>query len=434
MKNLIFRNIFYFLLLINISTIFSVYPNNYTYPLLYKVRIGSKSKEIKLLLNSFSANNLLFTNSNRDYFKQISEGRKSDAFIDKLEFNGNIISEFPFSLILDNTGFNSPEIQGEFGLGIDKENKNDLIENLYFNQIITNKKLILETSQDLKNIYINLDAELALKDFKYCNLTRKSDLNSAYNEAWICELSHVIEIEDNSIKSNDETFFENANPVNARAIFDTRQKYLIFPSKYLSNFKYFLNLKNCETKLDESLNEKYIQCDKNQQLSNSKSLYFIIGGYGLIFNSNEMFEENEQYKISIIRFTDSINKSDLFIFGIPLFKKYNIMFDYDNKNIGLKGNNIYDFTKVYKEWLEKKSIVKIKPEENNNKEVDIKKNNNNKGSNDETFDNIEKYIMILGLCIGICIILYILFYTIRSCKRDDETKLQSTFVEQPRDY
>ena len=314
MNKLFIRNIFIFLLLIKISSIISVYPNNYTYPLLYNVRIGSQSKEIKLLLNSFSANSVLFTNSNRDYYQQISEGRKSDAFIDKLEFNGNIIPEFPFSLILDNTGLNSQEIQGEFGLGIDKDNKNDLIENLFFNQIITNRKIILEISQDLKTIYINLDTELATKDFKFCNLTRKIDLDSKYSEAWICELSHIIEIEDNSVKYNDKEFFDNANPVNARAVFDTRQKYLIFPSKYLENFKTFLNLKNCEIKLDKYLNEKYIQCDKKQMLSNDKSFYFVISGYGFILNVNELFEETDSYKISIIRFTDSINESNLFIF------------------------------------------------------------------------------------------------------------------------
>jgi hypothetical protein len=423
------RNIFFFLLLIDISIVLSSYPNNYTFPLLYKVRIGSQSTEIQLLLNSFDANSLLFTNSNRDYFKQISEGRKSDVFIDKLEFNGNIIQGFPFSLILDNTGILSKDIQGEFGLGIDKDNKNDLIENLYLNQIIPSRKIILEISEDLKKVYLNLDSESAVKNFKFCNLTRKIDLDKAYSEAWVCELSHIIEIEDNTVKSNDETFFENALPVNARALFDTRQKYLIFPLKYIQYFKHFLTLDNCEIIIDRSLNERYFQCNKSLTISEKKSLYFIIGGYGLIFNPNELFEENDKYKYSIIRFTDSINQSNLFVFGIPLFKKYNIMFNYDNKNLGFKGNNIYDFTKIYKEWLEKKSTVKIIPEVK--KEGD-KKDIINNDSDDN--DYIETIIMLVGLCVGICIILYVGFYTIRSFKRSDENKMHSQFVEQHPDY
>ena len=209
MSNFSSYNIFLLvLILIQLSNISAIYPNNYTYPLLYKVRIGSQSTEIKLLLNSFSANNLLFTNTNRNYYKQISEGRKSDAFMDKLEFNGQIIPDFPFTLLMDNTGLNSQEIQGEFGLGIDKDNKNDLVENLLFNQIITKRKLILEVSNDLKSININLDTELYSNEFKYCNLSSKDNLDITYNEAWICDLSHIINIETKKFNISFELFSE----------------------------------------------------------------------------------------------------------------------------------------------------------------------------------------------------------------------------------
>ena len=283
MKQISHNHIFiFFLILINISTIIAVYPNNYTYPLLYTVRIGSQSTEIKLLLNSFISNNLLFTNSNRKYFKEISEGRKSDAFLDKLEFNGQIIPDFPFTLILDNTGFNLQEIQGEFGLGIDKDNKNDLVENLFFNQIITERKLILETSKDLKSVEINLNTELTANEFKFCNLTRKSDLDSIYSQAWVCDLTHIIEIEDNRVKSNTESIFENANPIEARAVFDTRQKYIILPTKYLEILSHFFGLKNCKIIKEKFEGEKYFQCNNKKSLINDKkSLYFIIDGYAL---------------------------------------------------------------------------------------------------------------------------------------------------------
>jgi len=291
-RNSLYHIFIFFLILNNFSFIFAAYPKNYTFPLLYTVRIGSQSTEIKLLLNSFSANNILFTNSNRNYYKQISEGRKSDAFLDKLEFNGQIIPDFPFTLLLDNTGLNSPEIQGEFGLGIDKDNINDLVENLFFNQIISNKKLILETSKDLKSVNIQLNTESVTNEFKFCNLTRKTDLDNAYSEAWICDLSHIIEIEDNTVKSNVESIFENANPIDARAVFDTRQKNIILPTKYLEILKAFFELKNCKTITDKSLEEKYLQCDKDNTIPKTKSLYFIIDGYGIIFNMDELFEDD----------------------------------------------------------------------------------------------------------------------------------------------
>ena len=412
MKQISYNHIFIFFLfnIINFSSIFAAYPNNYTFPLLYTVRIGSQSTEIKLLLNSFISNNLLFTNSNRKYFKEISEGRKSDAFLDKLEFNGQIIPDFPFTLILDNTGFNLQEIQGEFGLGIDKDNKNDLVENLFFNQIITERKLILETSKDLKSVEINLNTELTANEFKFCNLTRKSDLDSIYSQAWVCDLTHIIEIEDNRVKSNTESIFENANPIEARAVFDTRQKYLILPTKYLEILNHFFDLKNCKIIKEKYDEEKYFQCDKNVIIDNEKSLYFIIDGYGFIFTLNELFENNDKYKTSIIRFSDSVNKNNLFIFGIPLFKKYNVMFDYDNKVIGFKGDNIYDFSNVYKEWLEQKSIVKITTKKA-----------------EEEGGYKEKLVLVGGICFGIIIILAVWFCNKRA---DTQNKMHSELIEE----
>ena len=411
-RNSLYHIFIFLLILNNFSFIFAAYPKNYTFPLLYTVRIGSQSTEIKLLLNSFSANNILFTNSNRNYYKQISEGRKSDAFLDKLEFNGQIIPDFPFTLLLDNTGLNSPEIQGEFGLGIDKDNINDLVENLFFNQIISNKKLILETSKDLKSVNIQLNTESVTNEFKFCNLTRKTDLDNAYSEAWICDLSHIIEIEDNTVKSNVESIFENANPIDARAVFDTRQKNIILPTKYLEILKAFFELKNCKTITDKSLEEKYLQCDKDNIIPKIKSLYFIIDGYGIIFNMDELFEDDGKFKNSIIRFSNSLSKSNLFVFGMPLFKKYSIMFDYNNKVIGLKGDNIYDFSNVYKKWMEQKSVVKI----------------TTKGAQKEDEGSLkEKLVLVGGICLGIFIILGVWFYNKR---RNLDNKLHSELIEE----
>ena len=413
MSNFFNNNIFLLsLLLIQISNIVAIYPNNYTFPLLYKVRIGSHSTEIKLLLNSFSANNLLFTNTNRKYYKQIAEGRKSDAFMDKLEFNGQIIKDFPFTLLLDNTGFNNQEIQGEFGLGIDKDNKNDLVENLLFNQIITKRKLILEISKDLQTVNINLDSEVISNEFKYCNLSKKDDLDINYNEAWISDLSHIINIEDENVQLNSASILENSDPVEARAVFDTRQKNLIFPSNYLGNFNNIFDLKKCKIISDKSLDEKYFQCDKDNIISKKKSIYFIIDGYGLNFKVEELFEDDGKYKNSIIRFSESLNKSRLFIFGIPFFQKYNILFDYDNQSIGFKGEGIYDFTKEYSQWVQKNKIVKTEKVGSNNK--------------NENINYKEQILKISGIIIGVCIIICVLFHQYRR----DNVKKHSQLIEE----
>ncbi len=416
---------FHYMILYNIiiislfSYILAAYPENYTIPYLFSVRIGSQSKEIKLLLNTISSNNILFSNSNKEYSQEISAGRKSDIFMDKLQFNGQIIPDFPFSLILDNTGLYNPKIQGEFGLGIDKDGRNDLIESLFINQIISERKIILETSNNLFDNKIQTSKDDNSKEFKFCNLTRKSDLDNFYTEAWVCELSHLIEGEIKLDEKYLELRLDKAKSINARAVFDTRQKYIILPIKYLENFKNFWNLYGCKVIFDESLSLKYFSCGNktNEEINKDKPIYFIIDGYGFRFSFNELFEKEGNYKNSIIRFTNTISNSNLYIFGIPLFKKYKVMFDYDNKIVGFKGENIINFTKFYNNWKEEGNIIEI-----------------NESNALPFFSTYEKSIMVFGAFVGAGIIFYVLFFTIREAKRDSNKKIHSTFVEEVKDY
>ena len=408
------------IIILNIySGILGAYPENYTIPYLFSVYIGSQSTEIKLLLNSFISNNILFTNTNRKYAKEISSGRKSDVYIDKLEFNGHIIPEFPFSLSLDTTGLNSGEIQGEFGLGIDKDNRNDLIEILFENQIIIERKIILKTSNNLIENRIDTITDSDITDFKYCNLTRKSDLDNFYEEAWVCELSHLIEEEANMDEKTIKSAWENAKEIHARAVFDTRQKYIIVPIKYLDDFKKLYGLDNCEIIVEMSLSQKYFKCDNKiyEKIQDATSIYFLIDGNGFKFTLNDLFENEGDFKSSLIRFTNTISNSNLFIFGTPLFKRYNIMFDFENKMLGFKGENIIDYTELYNNWKEEKNVIKIN--EKNTANIDLKN---------------EKMIMVSGAIIGGIIILYALFLMIRDSKRNVSNKIHSKFVEQVKDY
>ena len=67
------------------------------------------------------------------------------------------------------------------------------------------------------------------------------------------------------------------------------------------------------------------------------------------------------------------------------------MFDYDNKNIGFKGD-IYDFTSVYKQWLEKKTIVKITSDVTNVQTGSLKEKFVQNLSNDYSLDYINSII------------------------------------------
>ena len=125
---------------------------------------------------------------------------------------------------------------------------------------------------------------------------------------------------------------------------------------------------------------------------------------------NELFEDNVKTINSIIRFSDSVNKHNLFIFGISLFKKYNVMFDYDNKVIGFKGDSIYDFPNIYKKWLEKKSIIKITSKET---------------KYEGSFK--QKLVLVGGICFGIIIILAVWFCNNRA---NTQNRLHSELIEE----
>ena len=150
-----------------------------------------------MILNSISSKSVLFTNSKRDYSQEIQRNRKSDVLIDKLNFNGEIIPSFPFNLKLDETKLNNPKIQGEFGLGIDKDNSNVLVDTLYENKIIKDKILEIEVRQEKNKDVLYLNFEPNMDGFTYCDLTSKLNENNFYFQAWICNMQLLDLIKEN---------------------------------------------------------------------------------------------------------------------------------------------------------------------------------------------------------------------------------------------
>lgn len=147
---------------------------DYSIVFLDKIHIGSQSKEITLIVNSLSSKTVLFTNSKRPYSQEIQRGRKSDVLIDKIIFAGQTIESFPFNLEIDDTKLNNAEIQGEFGLGINKDNSNDLIDILYNNQLISQKVLEfdIEEGKDKDKLTMHLN-DKNRNEYTFCNLTSK---------------------------------------------------------------------------------------------------------------------------------------------------------------------------------------------------------------------------------------------------------------------
>ena len=389
----VFLNI---LIIVSIVLIVSSNPSYEEYSFLFfeKFKIGAQSKEINMILNSITSKSILFTNSKRDYSTEIQKNRNSDVLIDKLNFNGEIIPSFPFNLKLDDTKLNNPKIQGEFGLGLDSDNSNVLVDTLYENKIINDKILEIEVKEEGKKDVLYLNFEPKINEFTFCNLSSKLDENNYYSQAWICDLSHII------IGSNKgDLSWNNTLETNGRVVLDTRTKYIYIPKDYLKYIStiWSINNEGCKVVLDSESEEKYFKCNLTMEkhIYSMPSIYFIIGGYGYRLKPENLFEKDGENFQSLIRFYNE--EDDLWIIGMPFMREYKVLFDYNLTRLGFSGEDILNYKNEYDKWVideaEKRSKLFY-------------------GYSYETI------IFIIGTIVGICIIFYATFWLCRTWRRD----------------
>ena len=362
--------------------------------LLFNIAIGENNTNISMLFNTFTTNLTLFSNANRKYALEINNKRNHTYLIDSLTINEVILPNLVFDIEIDPTDFNDDSIQGEIGLGINLEGKNEFINLLYNNKIIFQKELIIGA----KTI---LDTYLVTDKYYFMNLTDKSDLPNIYHDSWIVEQSHIL-----TGTSKKELMWNNSEEINARAIFDSSSKYIYLPIGYLNLILdiWNLNLTKCPLIEDES-KVKYIQCNntKKDYFKNIKPIYFIFEGYALPFTAEELFEDIGDNKFqSLVRFREE--NYDIWTFGVPLFKKYKVWLKYEKNMIGFNAENVLDFNKDYIEWRKENERIL------------------NKASND-------KKIVIIGAVMGSMILLTILFCLIKS-SRTENSQRGSKFIEE----
>ena len=363
--------------------------------LLYEIGIGPNSTKIKMILSTFTLNNTLYSNSNRKYSKEIQQKRNGSTITEPIFFNKEEISEFTFDLKMDPTDFKDEQIQGEFGLGIDLNGKNQLIELLYREKIIFQKGLIIGPETIL-------DTYLITDKYYFGNLTDKDDLDPKYHEAWITELSHIL-----SGTTQKEIMWNNTEEINGRAILDSSSKYIFLPENYINLILdiWKLNLTKCPMVENEKKTNKYIKCSNvtGSFIREIRPIYFIIEGYAFLLTGEELFENvrKNNYE-SLLRFRPETH--NLWTFGSPFFKKYKVWLKYDKKQIGFNGNNIIDFHREYKEWREENDLIL------------------NKASND-------KKIVAIGAIMGSMILITILFCLIKSYQSENSRR-SSRFIEE----
>ena len=399
----VFFKLLNFLIISTLFILIKTTPSYEEYSKLFldKIRIGSQSKEISLILSTLTSKTVLFTNSKRPYAQEIQRGRKSDVLIDKVSFAGQKIESFPFNLAIDETKLNNKDIQGIFGLGIDKEKTNDLIDILYDNQLITSKVIELDIEEGDKEDRAVLNLSPSTNDFTYCDLSKKKILSSDdfYYEAWICDLSHMVI---GSTKA--DLVWKNTIEVKGEVAFDSRTKYIYVPKDYMKYITNLWNINSAECKLVHILSndEKFYSCSlgMKNRISDMQSIYFVIGGYGYRLKANDLFENDGKHLNCVIRFFN--DDKNLWILGVPFLREYKTIFDFDNAKIGFKGGDILNFKQDYDKWT---------------KEVAEKENQ----FFNEYFKGYswEKIIMIIGTIVGSLIILYVMFWLYRNCDRQN---------------
>ena len=362
--------------------------------LLFGVQIGENNTQIKMLFNTFTTNQTLYSNSNRKYALKINQKRNHSYITEHITINEIIIPNFDFNIKIDPTNFNDNSIQGEFGLGINLEGKNHFINTLYNNKIIFQKELIIGPQTIL-------DTYLITDKYYFANTTDKKDLPEKYHDSWIVEQSHIL-----TGTSAKELVWNNSEEINARAVFDSSSKYIYLPIGYFNLILdiWNLNMTKCPIIEDES-KVKYIQCTEvnKDYFKNIKPIYFIFEGYALPFSAEELFEDIGDNKFeSLVRFRDE--NYDIWTFGVPLFSKYKVWLKYDKKLIGFNGKNILDFHKDYVLW--RKENEKLL----------------NKTSND-------KKIVIIGAVMGSMVLLTILFFLIKSFRVENSNRANK-FIEE----
>ena len=362
--------------------------------LLFGVQIGENNTQIKMLFNTFTTNQTLYSNSNRKYALKINQKRNHSYITEHITINEIIIPNFDFNIKIDPTNFNDNSIQGEFGLGINLEGKNHFINTLYNNKIIFQKELIIGPQTIL-------DTYLITDKYYFANTTDKKDLPEKYHDSWIVEQSHIL-----TGTSAKELVWNNSEEINARAVFDSSSKYIYLPIGYFNLILdiWNLNMTKCPI-IEDGEKVKYIRCNDatKDYFKNIKPIYFIFEGYALPFSAEELFEDIGDNKFeSLVRFRDE--NYDIWTFCVPLFSKYKVWLKYDKKLIGFNGKNILDFHKDYILW--RKENEKLL----------------NKTSND-------KKIVIIGAVMGSMVLLTILFFLIKSFRVENSNRANK-FIEE----
>ena len=191
-----------------------------------------------------------------------------------------------------------------------------------------------------------------------------------FKMSWLTKVSHVIFKDGSGITKN--IFKNNIYTNDGLASFDSSSHYIEAPYSYINEFqekmfdKYYPNIcrkvNNDGTYMFLCNKEKYEEYEKaNKDLS----LVIVMDGNGFEIPMDLLFEQTREKDYEFfIHFKDY--EQNIWNLGHPFFHQYTIIFDYDNQEIGIEGENILDlkdqtdsFLSRYGKWSWWKTAIWI---------------------------------------------------------------------------
>jgi len=247
------------------------------------------------------------------------------------------LKTFLLFILVDNKEHDLGELDGVLGLGFNYNKtqynyeKFSIIFQLKSNKFINNQLFTLKyTSENKGKMTIgNLPNEI-INDTKNYGSCPINSGQSQHNTRWECDL--------HSVFLGNHSNFVNTTVLNSRAVFDTSKNILIGPTMFVKNLedKYFKDLiKENICSLTENEYYYFYMCSPDDRLNHLPELNFVLGDWILKINSRELFiNVSDSYSLFIIF---GRNSTDEWVLGLPLLKKFHMVFDHDSDAIGFYG-------------------------------------------------------------------------------------------------
>ena len=116
--------------------------------------------------------------------------------------------------------------------------------------------------------------------------------------------------------------------------------YKLFKEEFITKH-YVTECKEINSEHDEL----YWVCEPTEKFA-FINVRFVIGGYAYGFNSKKLFRKGDNGKMEmVIRFKKQNDR--VWVFGVPFFKEYTVVFNGEDKEIGFYGGDKEDISAIY---------------------------------------------------------------------------------------